>query len=380
MIGKTWRRFWARAPRQLKFTRAGKVIVGIAFATGFAAINTGNNLLFLGWGLVLSSIVLSGILSEANIRSLDASLRGIPRARVGEVASLPLMLHNASRHVPSFSVESALDVEGGSLPAENSESGWAAKGALAQAPYQLRLSPREHRQLFARFSPQKRGRHSVSAALVATAYPFGFFEKSRRVPLASKSTVWVFPAEVDVEDLMAQVTARVGEAPARQVGAGEDYFSLRPFRDGDDVRRVHWRRSAKTGRLVVRETEAQVGREVFLELWLGGRRGAGQRLDCAEVEYGISVLASLAERLLEKGYRVGVRAPGTYLAPETGDAQRWSILLAMAQLEPNSAMPPSTARQAVGRVALTLGGATVSEQANLVLSVGLLAERQERIR
>ena len=57
---RLWKRFWERAPRQLEFTREGKILVAIALAVGAAAINTGNNLLLLGWGLVLSAIVISG--------------------------------------------------------------------------------------------------------------------------------------------------------------------------------------------------------------------------------------------------------------------------------------------------------------------------------
>ncbi len=70
---RLWRRFWSRAPRQLAFTREGKVVVALAFAVGAAAINTGNNLLMLGWGLLLSAIVISGLLSEGTLRTAAAS-------------------------------------------------------------------------------------------------------------------------------------------------------------------------------------------------------------------------------------------------------------------------------------------------------------------
>ena len=59
-------RWWSRRrpPRKLKFTREGKFFVGITLGVGFAAINTGNNLLYLLLGMLLSLIVLSGVMSE----------------------------------------------------------------------------------------------------------------------------------------------------------------------------------------------------------------------------------------------------------------------------------------------------------------------------
>ncbi len=62
------RRF--RSPRRLKFTREGKFFVGITLGVGFAAINTGNNLLYLLLGMLLALIVVSGVMSEISLRHL----------------------------------------------------------------------------------------------------------------------------------------------------------------------------------------------------------------------------------------------------------------------------------------------------------------------
>jgi len=62
-------RRWFRPPRRLKLTREGKYFIGITFGVGFAAINTGNNLLYLLLGMLLSMIVVSGVLSELSLRS-----------------------------------------------------------------------------------------------------------------------------------------------------------------------------------------------------------------------------------------------------------------------------------------------------------------------
>ncbi|HET6344518.1 MAG TPA: hypothetical protein VFH51_06275, partial [Myxococcota bacterium] len=107
-----WQRFWDRAPRQLRFTRAGRVLVSIALAAGLAAMNTGNNLLFFGWGMVLSAIVVSGVLSEATLRVLQGQVSVPSELRADLPANLPLSLYNASRRLPAFAVELVAELHG----------------------------------------------------------------------------------------------------------------------------------------------------------------------------------------------------------------------------------------------------------------------------
>ena len=334
MAGNLWERMVDRAPRQLRFTRAGRVLVSIALAAGLAAMNTGNNLLFFGWGMVLSAIVVSGVLSEATLRALWGNTDLPQQARVQESALIPVTVHNASKHLPAYAVEVLIDLRG-------------PEGTVqAAAPYQLRMPPHSEVALFAQFVPQRRGVYEIVQMAAKTAYPFGFFEKSRRLRIAANLNFWCFPKSVDVSSLVQAVAARLGDAPLPQAGSGDDFFSLRPYRAGDDMRRVAWRRSARMGRWVVVETEAVTGRELVLEM---------QLIPSATpeaVEHTISTLGSLAEGLLQRGFRVGIWAPGTLLAPASGGRQRWEILLALAKLQAASPMPRPPWGERMARLAL----------------------------
>lgn len=334
MAGNFWDSIMERAPRQLRFTRAGRILVGIALAAGLAAMNTGNNLLFFGWGMVLSAIVVSGVLSEATLRALWGNADLPPQARVGEPALIPVTVHNASKHLPAYALEVLLDLQG------------PDRMLRAAAPYLLRMAPRGASAMFARFTPSRRGSYHIVQMAAQTAYPFGFFEKSRRLRIAADLHFWCFPKSVDVGALVQSVAARLGDAPLPQAGSGDDFFSLRPYRTGDDMRRVAWRRSARMGRWVVVETEAVTGRELVLDL---------QLIPSATpeaIEHAIGTLGSLAEGLLERGFRVGIWAPGTLLAPAAGTRQRWEILLALAKLEPQKAMPRTPWNERMARLAL----------------------------
>ena len=99
-VGKTpsWR-------RRLTFTRLGRWYCSLTVGIGFAAINTGNNLLFLVLGLLLASIVVSGVLSENAVRDVRVT-RVLPlEAAVGAPALIGLSVVNGKKRAPSFSLE-----------------------------------------------------------------------------------------------------------------------------------------------------------------------------------------------------------------------------------------------------------------------------------
>jgi uncharacterized protein (DUF58 family) len=164
------------------------------------------------------------------------------------------------------------------------------------------------------------------------------------------------------------LASRLGEESAHRVGIGEDFFSLRPYRQGDDLRQVHWRRSARSGRWVVREQEAKRGLEVLLELSLPATLSEQRR------EHAVATLGSLAEDLLGTGLRVGARAPGVMVLPEAGSRQRVRILSALARLEAAAGVPPLTPAQPMVRVALVAAPGAVLDGADLVLPIPEVSE------
>ena len=94
-----------RPPRKLKFTREGKFFVGITLGVGFAAINTGNNLLYLLLGMLLALIVVSGLMSELSLRDLTVVRRLPLRAQVGRPHLVEIEVFNHKGRVPSYAIE-----------------------------------------------------------------------------------------------------------------------------------------------------------------------------------------------------------------------------------------------------------------------------------
>jgi len=163
-----------RLPRSLKITREGKLYIAVLFIIGLAAINTGNNLLYLVVATLLSLIVISGILSESTLRGLKVR-RVLPR-RVYKGVPVPMLteVSNLKGILPSYSFK----LTEGPVP-----------GMDATHSYMLKLKPGETGELTPGYTFKRRGRFTLRGAIVTTSFPFGLFLKGKFEEAPSDSPV-----------------------------------------------------------------------------------------------------------------------------------------------------------------------------------------------
>jgi uncharacterized protein (DUF58 family) len=294
--------------RKLTFTRLGRWYTGLTVGIGFAAINTGNNLLFLVLGLLLASIVVSGILSEQSLNLVRVERRLPSGAAVGQPALIGLVARNSKKRAPSFSLE--LREKGGDVP---------GRGFLVM------LGPGQTAEVAYPFVPQRRGLHRFVQLEVATRAPFGLFEKSR--PLDAPAELVVFPRKVPAPGSHTQSLAREGERPEERIGLGLEVHSLRDHRDGEDARTIHWKSSARAGRLIGVDREQERRRRVCV--LLDNRVLSGEALEAA-----VERAAALVERELAAGAEVGLAVAGATLRPASGDSHLREALTLLALLQP----------------------------------------------
>jgi uncharacterized protein (DUF58 family) len=92
---------WLKPPRTLTITTPGWYFIGFVFAVGLAAVNTGNNLLYLIFGAMLSFIVASGILSNIDLKNLRVRTSLPEYLFAGTPALLNVEIENRKRRIPS---------------------------------------------------------------------------------------------------------------------------------------------------------------------------------------------------------------------------------------------------------------------------------------
>src|SRR5207302_1895330 len=145
-----------RPPRKLKFTREGKFFVGITLGVGFAAINTGNNLLYLLLGMLLALIIVSGLMSELSLRDLTVVRRLPLRAQVGRPHLVEIEVFNHKGRVPSYAIE-----------VEDLRAGQPADKRC----FFLKISPKSAQVAAYRRTPARRGRDKHVGFRIATRFP-----------------------------------------------------------------------------------------------------------------------------------------------------------------------------------------------------------------
>jgi len=313
-----WRRWW-RPPRRLTFTREGKYFVGITFGVGVAAINTGNNLLYLLLGMMLSMIVASGILSELSLRDLTVSRQPPGRLHARQPFLMGIALLNTKRRLPSFSIEVEDLLDG---------------KPVDKKCYFLKLPAGRQQATSYRHTLPRRGRYRLTGFILSTKFPFALFRKSRTVELSSE--VIVFPALVSAARLGAARTNAVGTEPSGKRARRGEPFGLHAFREGDDPRDIHWPTTARRGRTMVREYEDEAARRVsiFIENALPGGEACTDEGERDALERAVSVAASLALDHLERGFAVRLVARGEVLPTQwlIGREQATVLLTALALL------------------------------------------------
>ena len=228
---------------RLRLTRWGLAYLVASIILGLAAVNTGNNALMAVLGLALGSYVVYGIWSRQVLGSIEATIELPSEIYAGRPAVAGVELENISRFLPAYGLV-VRDGDG---------------RAVIHEPLLGILARRRHT---AELVFPDRGRHRVGAWRLDVLLPLGFFLKSK--VLISDREVLVYPRLLP----MSSVSVRRGggrRSPDALESRGRegDVTHLRDFREGDELRSLHWKQTARQQRLVVVERQRTTEKPVF---------------------------------------------------------------------------------------------------------------------
>jgi uncharacterized protein (DUF58 family) len=248
-------------------TRSGWMLIGVSLAVGSAAFNTGNNILYLGLALLLSSLMLSGLLAWFNLMGCRWRFVAVPPAQAGSEVRLQLEVANHKRWLPTlalgFTVAGSRAGDTSRMDEVDDEPPEIGTQFVSSA-----LPPGGRVVLVFPWVPAQRGRYRVELASIHSRFPFGFLRKSIRGSLAFEQVVW--PARrAYVLNARPPALRFVAQSKNRGRGDGVEIHRLRAWQPGDGRRMIHWRTTARTGRLWVRETLADTTWQLVVSL-VGG--------------------------------------------------------------------------------------------------------------
>lgn len=260
-------------------TRAGIVYVVIVVVVGIAALNTGNNLLYIIVAAMLAAILCSGVVSAVILRGIELDVHVPQHVFAGGPAMARILLRNTRRWLSSFSISVVTSRRRGetkqwrwhattfSFPLGRSpEKQWfrlpdrqlhlvavsPTQPAIFEGPaYFPYIPPRSHVAADVKLCFARRGRYQQESFGLATRFPFAFLEKTRRIPLTRE--IIVYPPIEPTDDFFEVLPLINGEIESWQQGRGSDLYRIREYTQEDSARHVDWKATAKSGSLKVRE-------------------------------------------------------------------------------------------------------------------------------
>ncbi len=292
-----------------RITRSGLVMLFIFALLVLAAMNTGENLLYIVFAGVFGMLLLSVLAARWSLRRVSVRREAPHAVFRGESFAYIARIENHKRFVPALSLR--IEQEG------------------APGGYVMRVPAGHQAAAAVTYTFKKRGVYQLPPCDIVTTFPFGFLELRRRYK--EEVEVLVYPriraARINA---LERATGRQF-APSRNQGDGDEFFSLREYIRGDDLRLVVWRVSARLGVWMVREMG--VGNARVVTFVMDTRRVATPDFD-EQFEEVIEIAASLMITLLNRQYQVGVLAPDVFIPVGRGLGQEQRILDCMARIMP----------------------------------------------
>jgi uncharacterized protein (DUF58 family) len=338
-------------------TRAGMLYAALVIVIGVAALNTGNNLLYIIVAAMLAAIIVSGIASAVVLQDLELDVRLPEHVFAGRATSGKIMVRNLRRRVPSFSVSVV------SLQKDKGEKHWSlertafgfpprrpekdqwfrtpdwrvrrvpAKPRAADifqgAAYFPYIPPKSEQRADLQLCFEKRGRYQQDSFGLRTRFPFAFLSKTRRVPLQREITV--FP-RVEPTDQFFQILPLItGEMESFLRGRGHDLYRIREYTSEDSARHVDWKATAKSGMLKVREFTREDERKLRVVF----DNPPAEQISEKQYEDALGLAASLAWHFAAENADLTFATQGYSGAP---DVYRFLTHLAGLQPQPGASI------------------------------------------
>jgi uncharacterized protein (DUF58 family) len=314
-------------------TKAGVVYVLVTLVIGIAALNTGNNLLYIVVAAMLSAILVSGVVSALVLRGLELEVSLPEHVFAGRPLVGRIALRNPRRFLPSLSIrvvparkekkirkEWRWEQATFAFPPNRAPGNqwvrlrdWRVQRVQVSPPapgifegmiYFPYLPPRADLTAGLELRFDRRGRYRESSFGVATRFPFAFLTKTRDVALERE--ILVYPAVEPPDELFEILPLVRGEWESFVRGRGSDLYRIREYMPEDSARHVDWKATAKSGSLKVRE----FSREDERKLRIVFDNPAAGVISGQAYERAVNLAASLAWHFSSQDAEVSFVVPG----------------------------------------------------------------------
>jgi uncharacterized protein (DUF58 family) len=314
-------------------TKVGVVYVLVTLVIGIAALNTGNNLLYIVVAAMLAAILVSGVVSALVLRNLELDIQMPEHVFAGRPVVGRFVLRNPRPFLPAFSIRVMPARQEKKIrkqwrwqrttftfpPNRAPQSQWVRMrdwtvkrveavptppGIFEGMVYFPFLPPKSELAADLQLHFDRRGRYCESSFALGTRFPFAFLTKMRDVALERE--VLVYPPIEPADELFEILPLVRGEWESFVRGRGSDLYRIREYMPEDSARHVDWKATAKSGSLKVRE----FSREDERKLCIVFDNPAHGLISGAAYERAVNLTASLAWHFSSQAAEVAFVVPG----------------------------------------------------------------------
>lgn len=229
----------------VRLTRLGGGYLIFTLIVGFAALNTGNNSLYIALSFMLGMLIFSGVASRGALRAISVELDSLDDSWANSPTPGTLRVVNRSRF-------------------------WSVRDLIILAP-ELEsavvipvVARRDSTDAEASFRFLKRGHAQIRRLELYTSYPFGLFLKKKVV--RTEAEVIVFPELLSAREARPEIPEAGDVMSHSRPGEGQEIYALRDYVSGDSVRHIHWKKSAGLGRWIIKQSASDASGTLHLSL------------------------------------------------------------------------------------------------------------------
>jgi uncharacterized protein (DUF58 family) len=259
-------------------SREGKRFLIATVLITIAALNTGNNLIYLILSMMVSILVLSYFILRVNMYGLALEVSQNQPIFANSHADMSIKITNRKKIMPSYSIKVMMPEK------------------LKGEAYFPEISGVSDMSKTVPVIYANRGIYKYGDFFIESSFPFIFC--SDRISCRVDGEVIVYPEIRNINGMVPEIIDELYELSISKIRRGDEFSMIREFRYGDDWRRIHWKASAKTTKFMVMEYAAEEPKKLTIIL------DNLMPHDNESFEKAVSFAASISDKYLNEGFFV----------------------------------------------------------------------------
>jgi uncharacterized protein (DUF58 family) len=243
---------------------------------------------------------ISGIFGKSNLSKISFTVDLPQEIYAGTPVPLKITLTNNRKFLPAFLIRLTTDTFEAFFPFTNIRS------ALS---------------LYTSISFEKRGAHTINNIRINSVFPFNFFTRFKKIHHTYDCVVFPVLKPCDLSSVCEQEKKKKGEKISDRRGYESDVVSIREYVRGDPLKYIHWKATAKTGKLKTKELSSLDHRPVIIDF---------EKVSIANIEERISSIAYAIVQFCKKNIPVGLKINGKLYLPDVSSAHKINLLRELA--------------------------------------------------